>query len=85
VQKEDAMAIAQLTRAFEIAQERVRICRKTPLPGVVKHEAKPKRGKHAQVLVLEPMSEAGESSDSAGNQPDTQDDKQGESAGVQAS
>ncbi len=42
VSREDATAVAQLVRAWESAQERVRIHRGRPLPGTLRPKAKEK-------------------------------------------
>jgi hypothetical protein len=50
ISKEDASAIAALTKSCELATERVRILRGRPLPGVLRPE--PKSGKKRPSLAL---------------------------------
>lgn len=47
--------LAQLVGAFVDAQERVRICRRTPLPGVMRPKAHGSSRKPAPMLILEPQ------------------------------
>lgn len=51
-----AAELASLVRAWEIAQDRVRIHRNKPLPGVMKPEPKRKATQPAPITVLEPIS-----------------------------
>lgn len=51
-----AQTLAQLVGAWDKAQDRVRIQRKTPLPGVMKPEPKRKATQPAPITVLEPIS-----------------------------
>jgi hypothetical protein len=71
--RDDAQAVNAVVRAWEIAQERVRIQRGKPLPGVLKPEAKRRRPK-CQVTVLDPLPD--QDHDQAGDQADDQADDQ---------
>lgn len=56
ITREDSQAIAQLVKAWEIAQDRIRIHRNKPLPGVMKPEPKRKTAQPSSITVLEPIS-----------------------------
>jgi hypothetical protein len=47
--REDAQAVSSLVRAWESAQERVRIHRNKPLPGSLRPVAKPKRSARSRL------------------------------------
>ncbi len=50
--------LAQLVGAWDKAQDRVRIQRKTPLPGVLRPVKAKGKGKHVNITVLEPIGES---------------------------
>ena len=64
ITREDASAIGSLVKAWESCQERIRIHRNKPMPGVLRPEPKPRkklsspasvqRGSSAPVPILEP-------------------------------
>jgi hypothetical protein len=55
VTREEATAVAQLVRAWESAQERVRIHRGRPLPGTLRPKAKAKENDYRQPEPLDPV------------------------------
>ena len=65
VTREDAQAIAMLVRAWEQAQDRVRIHRNKPLPGSMRPEPKRKAVATTPITNIEPMSWAEPSPDAA--------------------
>lgn len=50
IDREDASSIGSLVKAWESCQERIRIHRNKPMPGVLRPESKPKRVRPALPL-----------------------------------
>src|SRR5687767_13463643 len=56
----DAAKLGTLVKAWTDAQDRVRIHRGKPLPGVLKHESRPRKRKRTEIVILEPQSSSGQ-------------------------
>src|SRR5688572_12555461 len=58
--EKDAQSLGTLVKAWSEAQDRVRIHRNKPLPGVLKHESRPRKRKRTEIVILEPQSSSGQ-------------------------